>query len=158
MDLAGVPWQKIHDYLLQLETAESRDKLLTLALANIDNRLVLTNRVYWNEFADSEFVTDFARPRGWARCIGQLQPRKNQKTGLCIQRTLVGRDFTESEVATLRVASVHLDNLITIFDKLSALRPSSFPREALLEAFPGLSSREADVARLFVLSRNRAGP
>ena len=105
MDLAGVPWQKIHDYLLQLETAESRDKLLTLALANIDNRLVLTNRVYWNEFADSEFVTDFARPRGWARCIGQLQPS-----------------------------------------------------EALLEAFPGLSSREADVARLFVLSRNPSGP
>ncbi len=59
--------------------------------------LAATNRIDWERFRDSEFVVDFARPRGWARSICQFKPRTGQSSALCIQRSGTSPDFTEEE-------------------------------------------------------------
>ena len=106
-------------------------------------------QVEWEDYRDSEFVTDFARPIRMGRTLTNVAP--GMEVFLNVHRTFRGPRFTDREEAILRVLSRQVDNTyksLALLDELSSRAMPSAPKIA--GRFPILTMREAEVLSLWI--------
>jgi DNA-binding CsgD family transcriptional regulator len=103
----------------------------------------------WNEYPDSEFTADFARPLGNEYTLTSYI--KGMPLVLSIQRSFHGTNFSDGEGTTLSVLYSHINNLYSSFEKLERSPQLAIREEEILELFPQISRREAQVAALLCL-------
>ncbi len=96
-------------------------------------------------FADTEFVTDFIRPRAVERCLGGWFRRYT----IIVPRCRHARPFTDREVAISKIISPHLENF---YDALSmtATTPEGSRSQSLRVDLSrlGLTQREQEISLL----------
>ena len=117
-------------------------KEISLSLMGDNNCFV----VDWNDYRDSEFVTDFARPEGEAYNLTCAIPG----THIMISLHRSSRDsvFSETHCSTLAVLSPHVSDLYSCFKKLEQSAAFAVTEDGIREHFQRISRREAEVAIL----------
>ncbi len=96
-------------------------------------------------FADTEFVTDFIRPRSVDLCLGGWFRRYT----VVIPRCRPARPYTEQEVAIARIITPHLENFYSLLS-LSRMDSNEFRSPFIRDEVSrlGLTRRERQVALL----------
>jgi DNA-binding CsgD family transcriptional regulator len=154
------------DDLQRLATGEHPDKLVdpgTLAIAGEPGTLLDFNRYFrfrlpvpdgyfiarlvadFRPFANTEFVTDFIKPRAVERCLGGWFRRYT----IIVPRCRPARPFTDREVAISKIISPHLENF---YDALSmtAMTPEESRSQSMRVGLSGsgLTQREQEISLL----------
>ena len=115
-----------------------------IALADRDS----CSPVEWQDYHNSEYVTDWINPHGEARLLVYTDRRLPHRLVLSRGRTPLCPKFSEAERAILSVVSPHLSNLYSCFEKLENSDSFSLCEDEVRERFPQVSRREAQVATL----------
>lgn len=101
-----------------------------------------TDIVRLADYPRSVFLNEFARPNNMYQGLNPYRP--GFRYNLAVQRSRSERGFSARDCAILDIVNAHFNNVLAIHDRLSgaALRP--LPIEAVREALPGLTKREAE--------------
>ena len=106
-------------------------------------------QVEWEDYRDSEFVTDFARPIRMGRTLTNVAP--GREIYLNVHRTFGGPRFTEREEAFLRALSRQVDNTYKSLALLADLSSRAMPTAPEIAGrFPVLTMREAEVLSFWI--------
>jgi DNA-binding CsgD family transcriptional regulator len=198
-----VPWRAIHDYLLDIESAKTKNEFIIRAMSGLlrlipvdvgaimaddSGRVVLGdgfgdalirsfNEYYrfrvpfipdvhrfkisalssrysvdhcfitvWNDYKNTEFVTDFTRPAGNAVTLTHIA--QSNPLHYSLHRSSRGLPFSETDRATLAVLVPHINNLHACFEKLQQMARYAVCEDEVRERFPRVSWREAEIAVL----------
>lgn len=110
----------------------------------VTNGYILSNIVAdFQPYANTEFVTDFVRPRNIERCVGGWFRRYT----IVIPRCRHARLFTDRETAISKILAPHLENF---YDTLCLAAPEETGLQFLQEEASrlGLTRREQEIAAL----------
>jgi len=112
----------------------------------ITNGYILANIVAdFRPYANTEFVTDFVRPRKIQRCVGGWFRRYT----IVVPRCRHARPFTDRETAISKILAPHLENF---YDALCMAAPaqgkSGSPSVRMEASSFGLTQREQEIALL----------
>jgi DNA-binding CsgD family transcriptional regulator len=128
-------------YRFRIPFAQNFSKEAALSLVS-DNHCALFK---WSDYRDSEFVTDFVGP-GEACNLVCVMPGLHIM--MSFHRSPWVSVFSEAHCAALAVLSPHVSNLYSCFRKLGQAAPFTVSQEQVMERFPRISKREAEVAIL----------
>ncbi|HEY9594496.1 MAG TPA: LuxR C-terminal-related transcriptional regulator [Spirochaetia bacterium] len=127
---------------------------LTCGPAFPDPRFFSLRMFEYGEYHNSEFYTDFAHPNGLEHAI--TAPAPNQKVIVSPNRSRRGPRFSDGDVTILELITAHLNNFYSILCKLDDCAATFPTREELVERFPKLSPREAEIS--YLLCRRLTAP
>jgi DNA-binding CsgD family transcriptional regulator len=105
--------------------------------------------VSWKVYDNSTFVADFAKPNGMAYTLTRFIPKANLVFSL--HRSKTGLYFRELECLMLYIVNQHLGNLASFFERSVQLQGKLPSPEEIVDQFPSLSNREAEVLTLLNL-------
>jgi hypothetical protein len=182
-----IPWNKLHDYLLDLSSCHNRRELLHAACVELmsiipfdgtagafdssDGRNIdgigkteectavynnyyrkllprsLPSIVDWRKLDSLEIAADFLLPNGMyksLRCVKSGCP-----IYMIINRSRLAPGFTDAEVEALDLIHAYVNDLYTAFGRTNDAPGRLAPwAEAIVDYFPSLSLREAEVCAM----------
>ena len=99
----------------------------------------------WSLFPNTEFVSDFCRPIDLGSTIIYFSPHSSHS--IALHRGFRTRLFSDTEKTTLRILSAHMNNFLSLHEKIEELVPHVPDTSDLKNRFPVLSNREIEVVR-----------
>jgi DNA-binding CsgD family transcriptional regulator len=106
--------------------------------------------VEWRDYADSEFVVDFAAPQGCAHNLICAAP--GIPVVLSLHRSGLCPTYSDVDRLSLAVISPHIANLYSSMEKLTTSSSRRVCEDEIREKFPRITHREAQVAALLCRS------
>jgi DNA-binding CsgD family transcriptional regulator len=178
---AAVPWRKVHDYLLQVESCETINDFMHTACVEVAKLiyfdaaagiwsaengtcLEVVGPLHWRSHRNLKLAVDFVIPDGLSRSFlnthvlppWPLAELPEQRIVLAIFRTRSAPDFTSTDGAILDVLNQHLRTLFTVLNRKSDLPGPPLSLHAVTERFRSLSRREAELCCLLARRLNTA--
>jgi DNA-binding CsgD family transcriptional regulator len=102
------------------------------------------------KYRNTEFVTDFMVPGGCHKTLSGVMPGRRLVLGL--HRSRLAPGFSDMELAIMSSVSPHIGNLYAIWEKLEDVASAAPEVATVLELFPDLTPREAEVTSLLCSS------
>jgi DNA-binding CsgD family transcriptional regulator len=202
LDYAKIDVKAVHEFLLELELARTRQDFLNIATAGVERLIPLDvamtffnktdilifnhgfnddireqfnnhyrfllpfvpdpdhflefalalsrndgcSLVEWDDYANSEFVSDFTSPLHDAYNLACFLPGINLVPSL--HRSYSSSNFTETECATLAMITPHMNNLYSSLERFSGGAMAQLSEDEIEERFPKLKHREIQVGML----------
>jgi DNA-binding CsgD family transcriptional regulator len=109
--------------------------------------------VNWRSF-DVEYTVDFMFPNGMYKTL--RYPVSGHPIYLCLKRSRLSPNFSDSDVDTLSVVDDYVNSLYSRFDKQGNRLSTTLSAEAIAEGLYCLTPREAEVCSLIVSRFNTA--
>jgi len=95
-------------------------------------------------YIHTEMVTDFIVPGGIRKTLTSMLP--GNRFLIAVHRSRLALDFTDLDRSIMTVVSPHIRNFSSIWEKLG--NQSTPAVEVVVDSFPALSHREAEIAAL----------
>lgn len=102
--------------------------------------------VYWGKYQESEFMRDFGRKLDLSYGLSPFRPVL--PLNISLQRSKIGPEFSERDCLVLDCLNQHLDNLLTVADRLGRAYKTQWSVDLVRQVFPELSRREAELLSL----------
>jgi DNA-binding CsgD family transcriptional regulator len=111
-----------------------------------DEEMSLHDAVCWNDYRDTEFATDFAKPNNMFYTLAKFIPEA--RIVFSLNRSRLAVPFRANECLALIILTRHVNNLYSFFERLEFARETLAGPDEVVERFPALTRREAEVLSL----------
>jgi DNA-binding CsgD family transcriptional regulator len=110
--------------------------------------MLLHDAVCWNDYWQSEFACDFAKPNDMVYTLAKFI--QEGCISFSINRSRIGGAFREADCLTLTIATQHINNIYTLFERAAIARGWFPSNDELADLFPALTRRESEVFELLI--------